>query len=103
MRHRSPSRGLAALLSLALVLGMGAVVTVASPPAPAAAATGTLSLDHDATPATVLAGENARIALEARHAGASEEKTGTGEWTPASPVPGRGLRRPRCACRTPPG
>ena len=46
MRHRSPSRGLAALLSLALVLGMGAVVTVASPPAPAAAATGTLSLDH---------------------------------------------------------
>ena len=73
MRHRSPSSGLAALLSLALVLGMGAVVTVASPPAPAAAATGTLSLDHDATPATVLAGENARIVLEARHAGAPED------------------------------
>lgn len=73
MRHRSPRRGLAALLSAALVLGMGAVVTVASAPAPASAATGALTLDHGATPATVLAGERARIALEARHTGASED------------------------------
>ena len=69
MLHRRPSRGLAALLSLALVLGLGAVVTVAAPPAPASAAVGTLSLDGGATPQSVLAGENARIGLEARHTG----------------------------------
>lgn len=76
MRHRTPSRGIAALLSLALVLGLGAVVTVASgvvTAAPAQAATGTLSLGHGATPASVLAGEDATIALRAEHTGAAAD------------------------------
>ncbi|GEA84634.1 DUF7933 domain-containing protein [Cellulomonas gelida] len=76
MRHRTPSRGIAALLSLALVLGLGAVATVASgvvTAAPAQAATGTLSLGHGATPASVLAGEDATIALRAEHTGAAAD------------------------------
>jgi len=72
VRHRTPSRGVAALLSCALVLGLGTVATVASQvvtATPAQAAAGSLSLDHDATAATVLAGEDARITLGANLTG----------------------------------